>query len=73
MKAYYATNKILIEGTTEEMEYLRIGAHLGAQFAEQMSKRENNTAEERNIWEKCRKDNISIETDLRLILDSMPF
>lgn len=73
MKAYYATNKILIETDEEEMEYLKIGVHLAQQFAEQMQKRENNTDQETEVWEKCKADLMSIEADLNYIKNSMPF
>lgn len=73
MKAYYATNKILIETDEEEMEYLKIGVHLAQQFAEQMQKRENNTDQETEVWEKCKVDLMSIESDLNYIKNSMPF
>lgn len=73
MKAYYATNKILIETTQEELEFLKAGLHLESEFAEQMEIKDSGNEEKTKFWSELKVKCKSLKEDLHNILNSMPF
>lgn len=73
MTAYYATNKILIEATQDELEFLKAGLHLESEFAEQMELKDAGNKEKTKFWSELKVKCKSLKKDLQNILNSMPF